>query len=314
MYTSSPFGDLDRSLTTETDHLRHCCDKSALTTRYVRQSGSLRTHPGVRPASGTAGPPQSSSRTRPESSNISALKPVVLALQPHPPGEQPPEPTDKAALPQHPYPPARSVPPRLLARAGQQWPKRLGSPVLVLLLAVGWSASVYAQSATYQVTFTGQWTTTANDQGKYLRATATYIDGEDSDKTAEEVSDTVVGERAPAPEITGTTLVSDLDIPWGVAFTPNGTMLFTERGGTLSSRVSGRGLSGEPRPELLSERHRHHFGLGVRGRSGRGRAWAPRAALRRVRDGAVRHPRPLWRRGQWVWVIVQLESAGRWGA
>ena len=44
--------------------------------------------------------------------------------------------------------------------------------------------------------------------------------------------------QAAAPEITVTTLVSGLNIPWGIAFTPDGTMLFTERGGKLSGRLT----------------------------------------------------------------------------
>ena len=69
------------------------------------------------------------------------------------------------------------------------------------------------------------------DRGIYLRATATYTDGEGSGKTAEAVTDNTVGERAPAPELTISALVSGLSIPWGIAFTPDGTMLFTERRG-----------------------------------------------------------------------------------
>ena len=33
-------------------------------------------------------------------------------------------------------------------------------------------------------------------------------------------------------------LVSDLSYPWGIAFAPNGTMLFTERAGVLSARLA----------------------------------------------------------------------------
>ena len=40
----------------------------------------------------------------------------------------------------------------------------------------------------------------------------------------------------PALEVT--TLVSGLTIPWDIAFTPDGTMLFTQRGGVLSSRLA----------------------------------------------------------------------------
>ncbi|MCY4427484.1 MAG: PQQ-dependent sugar dehydrogenase [Halieaceae bacterium] len=76
------------------------------------------------------------------------------------------------------------------------------------------------------------------DRGEYLRATAAYSDGQGSSRTAEEVSDNPVGERAPAPEISVTTLISGLNIPWDIAFTHDGTMLFTERAGVLSSRFT----------------------------------------------------------------------------
>ena len=77
-------------------------------------------------------------------------------------------------------------------------------------------------------------------QGKYLRAKATsYGDGEGSGKTAQTESNAVVGEREPAPElITVVSFVSGLSVPWGMTFAPDGTMLFTERGGRLGSRLT----------------------------------------------------------------------------
>ena len=76
-------------------------------------------------------------------------------------------------------------------------------------------------------------------QGKYLRAKATsYGDGEGSGKTAQTESNAVVGEREPAPEPTVVAFVSGLSVPWGMTFAPDGTMLFTERGGRLSSRLT----------------------------------------------------------------------------
>ena len=80
---------------------------------------------------------------------------------------------------------------------------------------------------------------TDGDQGMYLRATAEYSHGRNS---AEAVSDHVVGDRESAPQITVVSLVSGLSRPWGVGFTPDGTLLFTEkwttqfRGG-LSARL-----------------------------------------------------------------------------
>ena len=75
-------------------------------------------------------------------------------------------------------------------------------------------------------------------QGQYLRATASYTDGQGTGKTTEVVSDNVVGERESGPELTVVPLVSGLSVPWGIAFAPDGTMLFTERGDRLSSRLT----------------------------------------------------------------------------
>ena len=90
--------------------------------------------------------------------------------------------------------------------------------------------SVSASGASY--------TPKGSDAGMYIRARASYRDGEGSGKTAEAVSDQTVGARETAPEITVVELVSGLTIPWDLAFTHDGTMLFTERGGVLSSRLT----------------------------------------------------------------------------
>ena len=90
------------------------------------------------------------------------------------------------------------------------------------------------------------YTPTASDQGKYLKAKASYIDRQgdtgdnnsSEDRTVEVVSVHKVEERESAPEISVVELVSDLTIPWDIAFTPDGTMLFTERKGKLYSRLS----------------------------------------------------------------------------
>ena len=42
--------------------------------------------------------------------------------------------------------------------------------------------------------------------------------------------------QSVAPDLTVVPLVSGLRVPWGLAFAPDGTLLFTERGGRLSSR------------------------------------------------------------------------------
>ena len=82
------------------------------------------------------------------------------------------------------------------------------------------------------------YTPTDSVRGEYLRATASYTDGQGAEKTAKLVSDHVVTEREPAPDLTVVPLVSGLSVPWGLAFAPDGTMLFTERGGRLSSRLT----------------------------------------------------------------------------
>ncbi len=74
--------------------------------------------------------------------------------------------------------------------------------------------------------------------GLSIRARASYQDGEGSGKSAEAVSDNAVGSREAAPDITVVELVSGLSIPWDLAFTPDGTMLFTQRSGVLSARLT----------------------------------------------------------------------------
>ena len=44
--------------------------------------------------------------------------------------------------------------------------------------------------------------------------------------------------QSVAPDLTVVPLVSGLRVPWGLAFAPDGTLLFTERGGRLSSRLT----------------------------------------------------------------------------
>ena len=90
----------------------------------------------------------------------------------------------------------------------------------------GWVNIGGATSASY--------TPSSDDGEKYLRATVSYNDGQGSGKQAQGVS---TSEIAP-PDLQVDTLVSDLTIPWGIAFAPDGTMLFTQRGGVLSSRLA----------------------------------------------------------------------------
>ena len=90
----------------------------------------------------------------------------------------------------------------------------------------GWTDIMSATSASY--------TPVDDDQGMYLRATASYDDAHGPGKGAQGVS----ASQIALPDLRVTTLVSGLSIPWDIAFTPDGTMLFTQRAGVLSSRLT----------------------------------------------------------------------------
>ena len=100
------------------------------------------------------------------------------------------------------------------------------------------------QRSSDQTSWTGvsgsdaSYTPTSADEGMYIRARATYADGEGSGKSADAESGQPVGAREDAPGITVVTLVSGLSIPWDLAFAPDGTMLLTERGGALKARLT----------------------------------------------------------------------------
>ena len=79
---------------------------------------------------------------------------------------------------------------------------------------------------------------TEEDEGMVLRAEASYTDGHGPRKSAEAVSSAVVGAREPGPELTVTEIVGGLSHPWGIDFTPDGTMLFTQRAGVLNARLT----------------------------------------------------------------------------
>ena len=79
---------------------------------------------------------------------------------------------------------------------------------------------------------------TAEDEGMLLKAEASYTDGHGSGKSAQAVSSAVVGAREPGPELTVTAIVTGLSHPWGIDFTPDGTMLFTQRAGVLNARLT----------------------------------------------------------------------------
>ena len=81
----------------------------------------------------------------------------------------------------------------------------------------------------------------AGDAGMYLRVEVTYLDGASPSlmevRTLQSVSVRVGAEKPPRP-VKVTELVTGLTIPWDLAFTPDGTMLFTQRGGQISARLT----------------------------------------------------------------------------
>ena len=79
---------------------------------------------------------------------------------------------------------------------------------------------------------------TEEDEEMLLKAEASYTDGHGPGKSAQAVSTAVVGAREPGPELTVTVIVRGLSHPWGIDFTPDGTMLFTQRAGVLNARLT----------------------------------------------------------------------------
>ena len=79
---------------------------------------------------------------------------------------------------------------------------------------------------------------TEEDEGMLLKAEASYTDGQGPGKSAEAVSPAGVGARESGPELTVTEIVTGLSHPWGIDFTPDGTMLFTQRAGVLNARLT----------------------------------------------------------------------------
>ena len=67
-----------------------------------------------------------------------------------------------------------------------------------------------------------------------VRGTGTVARNGSSDNASTSASATV----RDMPRLTVTTLASNLTIPWDLDFTPDGTMLFTERAGKLSARLT----------------------------------------------------------------------------
>ena len=79
---------------------------------------------------------------------------------------------------------------------------------------------------------------TEEDAGMLLKAEASYTDGHGPGKSAEAASPAVVGARESGPELMVTEIVTGLSHPWGIDFTPDGTMLFTQRAGVLNARLT----------------------------------------------------------------------------
>ena len=84
----------------------------------------------------------------------------------------------------------------------------------------------------------GSYVPAEEDEGMLLKAEASYTDGHGPGKSAEAVSSAAVGAREPGPELTVTEIVKGLSHPWGINFTPDGTMLFTQRAGVLNARLT----------------------------------------------------------------------------
>ena len=92
------------------------------------------------------------------------------------------------------------------------------------------SVDVYADGDSY--------TPTEADEGMWLKVTAVYTDGHGPGKSAEAITAATVGAREASPELTVSELVTGLTHPWDIAFTPDGTMLFTERDDGLRVRLT----------------------------------------------------------------------------
>ena len=82
------------------------------------------------------------------------------------------------------------------------------------------------------------YTPVENDVGMYLRVNMTYRDGHGAGKRAEIVISSVVQAREPAPALTVQDLITGLTLPRDIGSTPDGAMLFTERSGKLSVRLT----------------------------------------------------------------------------
>ena len=65
-----------------------------------------------------------------------------------------------------------------------------------------------------------------------------YTDGHGQGKSAEAITAATIGTRETSPELTVTEIVTGLTHPWDIAFTPDGTMLYTERNKGMGVRLT----------------------------------------------------------------------------
>ena len=117
-----------------------------------------------------------------------------------------------------------------------------GSGAAASLGAVSWQwarsseGSIWTSVDVYQDG--DSYTPTEDDEGMWLKVTSVYTDGHGQGKSAEAITSATVGAREASPDLTITQLVTGLTHPWDIAFTPDGTMLFTERDDGLRVRLT----------------------------------------------------------------------------
>ena len=120
--------------------------------------------------------------------------------------------------------------------------KGVGSGAAASLGAVSWQwtrsseGSIWTSVDVYQDG--DSYTPTEDDEGMWLKVTSVYTDGHGQGKSAEAITSATVGAREASPDLTITQLVTGLTHPWDIAFTPDGTMLFTERDDGLRVRLT----------------------------------------------------------------------------
>ena len=117
-----------------------------------------------------------------------------------------------------------------------------GSGAAASLGAVSWQWARSSEGSTWtsvDVYEDGDsYTPSEDDEGMWLKVTAVYTDGHGKGKSAEAITAATVGAREASPELTVTELVTGLTHPWDIEFTPDGTMLFTERDDGLRVRLT----------------------------------------------------------------------------